>query len=327
MSRLIWVWALLIFLTLAILLGEVSQGSVAIAPLDLLKALLHMSTNPDHQFIVQQLRLPRVLVGWGVGAALALAGTLIQSLTRNPLASPSVLGVNGGAALGAVFWLWLAPSTWSAGLPLAALAGAGAIALLLLTLTGFQSRSGLRLILIGVGLNLMAGAGINLVIALGNLNTVRQGLVWLTGSVYGCRWSDVALLFPSLLGLGALALALRRELDTLQLGHELATGLGVAVERQQRLLLLSAMGLAAVAVAIAGNLAFVGLIAPHLGRQLVGARHTSLLPVAMGLGGLLVTLADTLGRVLFAPQELPCGLLTVAIGAPYFLVLLARSRQ
>jgi iron complex transport system permease protein len=327
MSRLTWVWVLLLLSTLTILLGDVSQGSVAIAPFDLLKALFHVSANPDHQFIVQQLRLPRVLVGWGVGAALALAGTLIQSLTRNPLASPSVLGVNGGASLGAVLWLWLAPSTWSAGLPLAALVGAGAIALLLLTLTGFQTRSGLRLILIGVGLNLMAGAGINLAIALGNLNTVRQGLVWLTGSVYGRSWSDVALLFPTLLGLGTLAIALRRELDTLQLGRELATGLGVAVERQQRLLLWSAMGLAAVAVAIAGNLAFVGLIAPHLGRQLVGARHTHLLPVAMVLGGLLVTLADTLGRLLFAPQELPCGLLTAAIGAPYFLVLLARSRQ
>jgi iron complex transport system permease protein len=161
----------------------------------------------------------------------------------------------------------------------------------------------------------------------GNINNVSQALVWLAGSVSGKSWKQVFSLLPWLAVFGPLALHLSRELNALLLGEQVARGLGSPVTRQRAFLLLVSVALAGASVATAGTIGFVGLMAPHLARQLVGPMHSGLLPVAALTGGLLLAGADLLGRTLFSPTELPCGLLSATLGAPYFLYLLYRSRK
>jgi iron complex transport system permease protein len=180
--------------------------------------------------------------------------------------------------------------------------------------------------LVGIGLNLIAGALTNLMTTFGNINNVSQALVWLTGSVYGRSWEQLLTLLPWLLVFGLLALVMARELNSLSLGDEVAQGLGNRVERQRGILLLTSVALASASVATAGNIGFVGLMAPHLSRQLVGGTHEGQLPTAALVGGLLVVISDLLGRLLFAPTELPCGLITAIVGAPFFIYLLIRKR-
>jgi iron complex transport system permease protein len=182
------------------------------------------------------------------------------------------------------------------------------------------------LILLGIGLSAIAGAFTSLMITFGSIYDVSQALVWLAGSVYGRTWEQFFSFLPWVVLGVPIALSLSRHLNVLNLGDDVAKGLGSRVEWQRGLLVLVAVALAGSAVATAGTIAFVGLIAPHVGRQLIGVNHQNLLPTTALLGGLLVTLADLVGRTLFAPIELPCGVITAAIGAPFFLYLLVRNR-
>ncbi|MEO0013958.1 MAG: hypothetical protein RLZZ535_2347, partial [Cyanobacteriota bacterium] len=278
-------------------------------------------------FVINTLRLPRTIVAFLVGVGLAIAGTITQGITRNPLAAPEIIGVNAGATLAAVSLLVLLPNTPVSLLPFAAFGGALTVALLVYLLAWQGGSSPIRLILIGIGFDLIVGALTDIMITFGDIDTVSQALVWLAGSVYGRTWSQVMALIPWIMIFGLMALLLTRELNTLNLGDEVARGLGSQVEWQRGLLLLTSVALAGASIATAGAVGFVGLMSPHLGRQLVGASHEGLLPVSAMIGGMLVVIADLLGRVLFAPLELPCGIITAAIGAPYFVYLLIQTRQ
>ncbi|MEO0378459.1 MAG: iron ABC transporter permease [Cyanobacteria bacterium P01_A01_bin.17] len=316
----------LVLATLAAMVLSVGQGEYFVPPLDVIKTVLGLETdNPDYAFIVMTLRLPRTLVAWGVGMGLAIAGTITQGITRNPLAAPDIIGFNAGASLAAVTLIVLYPELPVAFIPLAAFGGALAIALLVYLLAWKGGSSPVRLILVGVGLSLIAGALTNLMVTFGNIYNVSQALVWLAGSVYGRSWEQLTVFLPWLLIFGSVSLLMNRELNALQLGDDIARGLGSRLEIQRGLLLLSSVALAGSSVATAGNIVFVGLMAPHLGRQMVGPSHEGLLPVAALTGGLVVVVADLCGRLLFAPIELPCGIITAVIGAPYFLYLLIRD--
>lgn len=318
----------LMLVTLAAMIWSVGQGEYPVPPLDVIRTVLGLPTdNADYAFIVNTLRLPRTLVAWGVGMALALAGTLTQGITRNPLAAPDIIGVNAGAALAAVTLIVVFPSIPIAVLPLAAFGGALTVAILIYLLAWKGNSSPVRLILIGVGFSLIANAITNLMITFGNIYDVSQALVWLAGSVYGRSWSQVLAFTPWLVVFGLLSLLLSRELNALQMGDDVARSLGSRLEWQRGWLLLSAVALAAAAVATAGSIVFVGLMAPHIARQLVGSSHEGLLPTAALTGGMIVVVADLIGRLLFAPIELPCGIVTAIIGAPYFLFLLIRTRR
>lgn len=321
----------LLGLALVTLMGMVwslGQGEYPVSPLDVIKTLVGWPTaNSDDGFIVNTLRLPRTLVAWGVGVALAIAGTLTQGITRNPLAAPDIIGVNAGAALAAVTLIVVFPGVPVALLPLAAFGGALTIALLIYFLAWNEGSSPMRLILVGIGFSLIAGAITDVMITFGNIYSVSQALVWLAGSVYGRSWEQLGAFLPWLIGFGLLAGLMSRELNALQLGDEVARNLGSRLELQRAMLLLSSVALAGSAVATAGSIGFVGLMAPHLGRQLVGPSHEGLLPVAALTGGALVVLSDLIGRLAFAPIELPCGIITALVGAPYFLYLLIRDRQ
>jgi iron complex transport system permease protein len=322
---------ILIILTLVTIVAmviSVSYGEYPISPLDVVKTLLGLPTsNRDYAFIVNTLRLPRTIVAFLVGVGLAIAGTITQGITRNPLAAPEIIGVNAGATLAAVSLLVLLPNAPVSLLPFAAFGGALTVALLIYLLAWQGGSSPIRLILIGIGFELIVGALTDIMITFGEIDTVSQALVWLAGSVYGRTWSQVMALIPWIMIFGLMALLLTRELNTLNLGDEVARGLGSQVEWQRGLLLLTSVALAGASVATAGAVGFVGLMSPHLGRQLVGASHEGLLPVSAMIGGMLVVIADLLGRVLFAPLELPCGIITAAIGAPYFVYLLIQTRQ
>ncbi|MEB3357716.1 MAG: iron ABC transporter permease [Synechococcales bacterium] len=315
-------------LILVVLVLSVSYGEYPVPPLDVVWTVLGLETgNPDYAFIVNTLRLPRVLVALLVGMALAIAGTITQGILRNPLAAPDIIGINAGAALAAVTLIIALPGVSVSILPIAAFVGGFTVFTLIYLLAWNRGSSPLRLVLVGIGFSLMTGAITNILVTFGDIYDVSQALVWLAGSVYGRSWDEVGALLPWLgAGIPA-AMLMARDLNALSLGDDLARGIGSPVEWRRGLLLVISVALAGAAVATAGTVGFVGFIAPHIARRLVGPTHEGLLPTAALTGGLLVVLADLVGRTLFAPIELPCGLVTSALGAPYFLYLLIQRRQ
>lgn len=322
---------ILLCLTVALLVAMVistGRGEYAIAPLDVVKALLGIDTgNPEYAFIINTLRLPRTLVAFLGGVAFAISGTIFQGLTRNPLADPGIIGINAGASLAAVAVIVLFPLAPIYTLPPWAFAGALFLAGLIYSLAWSNGSSPILLILIGIGLSAITTAGTSLLITFGEISDVSNALFWLAGSVYGRTWEQVFSLLPWLMIFVPVALILARHLDALNLGDDIAKGLGSRVEWQRSLLILVGVALAGAGVASAGTISFIGLIAPHLGRQLVGTNHQGLIPTSALLGGTIVVLADLVGRTVFAPIEIPCGVVTAAIGSPYFLYLLIRHRQ
>ncbi|MFF3503681.1 iron ABC transporter permease [Streptomyces sp. NPDC003247] len=272
-------------------------------------------------------RVPRVLAALCAGGALALAGTLVQAVTRNPLAEPGVLGVSGGAALGAVLLVTTVPvaGTWSvAGAAFAGAAAASAIVFGLAARGGYQQN---RLVLVGVGVAAGTTALISLLIVLTDPFNATKALTWLSGSTYGRTLPDVAPV-ALVLALGlAVAVARRTELDLVSLNGDTPRLLGLSLSRTRLGFLALSVLLSATAVASAGTIGFVGLVAPHAARALVGRRHVRVVPVAVLLGAALVCTADLLGRTVIAPAQLGAGLMTAVIGTPYFLHLLVRSRR
>ena len=272
-------------------------------------------------------RVPRVLAALVAGAALAVAGAIIQACCRNPLAEPGIIGVISGAGLGAVLVLTLVPTagTWS--ITGAAFAGAAVASLVVF---GLAARGGLesdRLVLIGVGVAAAADAMITVVIVLTDPWSIAKALTWLSGSTYGRTLPLVVPVATTLLLAVPLLWRAHRTLDVLAVDDDTPRVVGVRLERARPLLLGLACLLTATAVSAVGVIAFVGLVAPHAARALVGARNARALPVAALLGALLVSVADTLGRTVIAPQQLPAGLLTALVGTPYFVWLLWRSRS
>ncbi|NET37597.1 MAG: iron ABC transporter permease [Cyanothece sp. SIO1E1] len=248
-------------------------------PLAVVKTILGLApTDSDYAFVINTLRLPRVLVAFFVGLALAISGTILQGLARNPLATPGVIGLNAGAALAAVTLIVVfpqAPATW---VPLAAFIGAMAVTALLYLLAWRGGRSPLRLILVGIGVSAMVGACTTLMITFGDINAVSSAMVWLVGSVYGRSWEQLWPLLPWLLLFVPLSCLLARDLNSLNLGDEVAIGVGNPVNFKRSLLLLTSVALAGAAVATAGTIGFVGFVAPHLARQLVGPAHEAAIP-------------------------------------------------
>ncbi|WP_407566053.1 iron ABC transporter permease [Streptomyces sp. 184] len=276
--------------------------------------------------VVLDTRVPRVLAALLAGAALALSGTIVQAVTRNPLAEPGVLGVSNGAALGAVLLVTTVdvPSSW--GLSAAALGGA---ALTSVGVFGLAARGGFqqnRLVLVGMGFATASTALISLLIVLTDPFNATMALTWLSGSTYGRTLPDVVPLAIVLLAGLAIAAARRRELDLVSLDEDTPRLLGLDLGRSRLWLLILSVTLAGTAVSAAGTIGFVGLVAPHAARALVGRQHTRVLPVAVLLGAVLVCTADVLGRSVIAPAQLGAGLMTAVIGTPYFMYLLVRSR-
>ncbi|MDT0609290.1 iron ABC transporter permease [Streptomyces lancefieldiae] len=272
-------------------------------------------------------RVPRVLAALCAGAALALAGTLAQAVTRNPLAEPNVLGVTGGGALGAVVLVTTVPAAGTWGIAGAAFAGAGITAVLVFGLAargGFQQN---RLVLVGIGVASATAALISLLIVVTDPFNATKALTWLSGSTYGRTMPDVVPVALALVvGIGV-TVARRAELDLISLDEDTPRLLGLRLAPGRLGFLVLSVVLSSTAVACAGTIGFVGLVAPHAARALVGRRHVRVVPVSVLLGAALVCAADLLGRTVIAPAQLGAGLMTAVIGTPYFLYLLVRSRR
>ncbi len=279
--------------------------------------------SDKHHFVLTQYRLPRILLAITVGAALALSGVLVQGIVRNPLASPDVLGVNHAASLASVSALILFPSLPVQWLPLLAFCGGIAALILLRAIAGPSSP--LRLALVGVALS-ATWTSITDYLMLSRPQDINNALLWLTGSLWGRDWQFVATALPVLMILIPLSLRFCRDLDLLALGDDSASTLGVSLLHVQSWGLMLAVALAATGVTVCGPIGFISLVVPHLVRRLVGGRHRWLIPASMLMGAQVLLLADLLARSIAPPMELPAGVLTAIIGAPYFFWLLVRTR-
>jgi iron complex transport system permease protein len=307
-------------------------GTVALHPLDVLAALrAHFggpAVDPQLQTIVWDLRLPRIFLALLIGGGLGVAGALMQALFHNPMADPYIVGVSSGAAVGAVTALALGIGATVLGLnatSLLAFSGALAVTLLVYTL----SRRGGRvhvptLLLNGIAVGALASALTAFVLLQQQSSDMRAVLAWLMGGLTSADWPRVASLLPYTVVGVTVALVWQRELNILALGEETAHYLGVDLERTKLLLLAVASLLAAACVAVGGIIAFVGLVVPHLARLLVGPNHRVLLPACVLGGGLLLVWADVVARTIVPGSEVPIGIITSALGSPFFLFLLWR---
>ena len=325
--------ALAVVLSLLLCLGI---GPVPISPLTTAQVLGHrlglpvpVTWEPSIESIVWQVRLPRVLMGAAVGACLAISGAALQAMVRNLLADPYILGVSGGASTGAAAAILFGAGAalGEYGQPVLAFVGALGAALLVFVIARANGRvTSLRLLLSGVAVGYALSAVTSLLIfSSDSAEGSRSVMFWMLGSLSLARWN--AFLWVALVAavLGAIVLlAGARVLDALSAGDEIAHGLGIHPDRARIGFLLVVSLCTAAAVAGAGSIGFVGLVIPHLARRLVGARHRVLIPASALLGGLFLLWADAFARVVMQPRELPIGVLTAAIGAPFLLILVRR---
>ena len=322
---------ILLAVSVVIFLVSIGSGEMYISPLEIAKTLFGNGSDMN-EVVIYTFRLPRILVALLAGMLLAAAGAILQGMIRNPLASPDVLGITGGAAAAVVAFLTLFSDEnhsltisihW---LPFAAFLGATITALLVYVLSWKNGMAPLRLVLIGVGISALMQACTTLLMITGPIYRASQSNVWITGSVYGASWKHVTLLAPWALVLLTISFLSARKMNIQELGDELAIGAGVSLQKQRFFLLLLSTALTGGAVAFAGGIGFVGLMAPHMARRLVGSSFGALLPASALLGAILVMAADLAGRTLFAPMEVPAGVFTAAVGAPYFIYLLYKNR-
>lgn len=326
MSRLGLGVALLAALVISVILG-VRFGAVELTTAEVLTALAGGGSEWQRQIVVE-LRLPRMLLGALVGGGLALAGATFQALLRNPLAEPYILGISGGASVGAVLVLALGlagAASWV--LPLAALAGAFlAIALVFRVATASGRSLDVRVLLLaGVVVAAFFSACIAFILSISEARTVQGAVLWIMGSLAGAGWRSVAVAAAYTLPAAALLLTLARPLNLMAIGEETAHYLGADVERVKRRALALAALLTAAGVAVAGVIGFVGLVVPHAIRLLVGSDHRALLPLSFLGGATFLVLSDIVAQVVLAPTQVPVGVITAFVGVPLFLVLLRRS--
>ena len=308
-------------------LAGVRFGSVELTTAEVLAALTRGDVEM-HRDIVLQLRLPRTLLGVLVGGGLALAGATFQALLRNPLAEPYILGISGGASVGAVTVLalgWAGLGSWS--LPLAAFAGALlAIVLVFRVATATGQAMDVRVLLLaGVVVAAFFSACIAFILSISSARTVQTAVYWMMGSLANTSWQSVLLAAVYTVPAAVVLIGLARPLNLMAIGEETANYLGADVEGVKRTALVIAALITAAGVAVAGVIGFVGLVVPHAIRLLIGSDHRALLPLSFLGGAAFLTLADLIARVALDPAEIPIGVITAFVGVPIFLVLLRRS--
>lgn len=302
-------------------------GAVLLLSLSLGQQTINLfDPDPLQLKIMLDLRLPRIVVALLMGASLGVAGAILQGVFRNPLADPYVLGTSSGAALAAAFGLLATQGTGVWLVPMLALTGALVTSTVVVALGrdawGVRAE---RLLLAGVGIGFFLSAILMLVMSLAQADGVKRALLWMAGDLAGADWSVVPMASLLMLIGFVLALSRRRGLNALALGDEVAFGLGLEPGRERTLLVLAASLLTAASVALGGIVGFVGLMVPHAVRALVGADARRVLPLSAIGGGMLLCLADTVGRSALPPVEIPAGVVTALIGAPWFLIMLRRA--
>ncbi|MDM5295041.1 iron ABC transporter permease [Peribacillus simplex] len=319
-----------IFISIIAVLISLNTGTLRISPLKIIQTLFG---NGDFKSstVLFDYRMPRILITMLAGVGLGISGAILQGLSRNPLADPGILGLHAGASFGLIIFVTYFHSLdekASILIPLFTFLG-GVLTAFLIVLLAYDRYKGIlpiRLILIGIAIS--AGfSAITLFLSLRlDEETYSFASRWLVGNVWGRDWIHVIALFPWILILAPYAYFKSNTLNALSLGEEVAAGLGVSVQKQRLLMLVTAVGLSCASVAMAGGIGFIGLVAPHLARRLVGPMYQHFLPVAGLIGLIILVLADTIGRSIFHPNAIPAGIVVAAIGAPYFLYLLTKTK-
>ncbi|MEC1261660.1 iron ABC transporter permease [Bacillus swezeyi] len=310
---------------LLLVLVNLAIGDEKIPLLDVIKSLTGQG-DPGVRFMVMEFRMPRIILAVLAGAALAIAGVIAQSLMRNPLAAPDTLGITGGAGLGAVIVTVLFSQQSPLLLTGAAFSGSILAAVLVYSLAYRNGISAVRLALVGIAVNAFCHSGIQLLISRASPN-VNSALIWLNGSLWGRSWDDVLSLFIWCCLLIPPVWLAAKSLDIIKSGDSIAVSLGISLEKTRFLLLAAAVTLTAAAVTAVGTIGFIGLMAPHIARKLAGFDSRLLIPVSGLIGGIILLLADAIGRGLMPPLEIPAGLIAAVIGGPYFIYLLRREAK
>lgn len=318
--RLLTVYCLLAFALLILCLWSLCAGDFPISLEDLFAALTGRGEGIVN-FILFGVRAPRILTGIFVGMAFGISGAIFQSLARNPLASPDVIGFNSGAAFGAMLMIVVFNAT-GALIAIGALGGGLLTAVLVFGLAWQNGIAPLRLVLVGIGVGFFAYAGVEFLMTRSDIFEAAAAQAWRSGSLNARNWTDFMTVLAGVVVLGPIALYCQKGLDRIELGDALAAGLGIRVEPIKLLAAIVAVLLAAIAVACAGPLTFVAFVAAPIARRLADAPGVAITGAAL-VGALVVTAGDLAGRLMFAPMQLPVGIFTAVFGAPYLLWLLA----
>ncbi|MBL5767003.1 FecCD family ABC transporter permease [Heyndrickxia sporothermodurans] len=322
------IFIILILATIAIGMGI---GDASLSYNRLLPTLFGNGTFSE-EFVLFSIRLPRIIITLLAGIALALSGSILQGITRNDLADPGIIGINSGAGVAiAIFFLFfpIEVGSFIYMLPLLAFAGA-LLTAILIYIFSYQKNSGLqpvRLVLVGIGFSMALSGVMILLISSAEREKVDFISKWLAGNIWGDDWPFIWTLLPWLLILTPFTLYKANRLNLLGLSEPVAIGVGVSLEKERIVLLLTAVALAASAVSVTGGISFIGLMAPHIAKALVGPRNQLFIPVSMLIGGWLLLFADTIGRNLIEPSGIPAGIMVALIGAPYFMYLLLKKQK
>ncbi|MGL5754087.1 MAG: FecCD family ABC transporter permease [Paraclostridium sp.] len=328
-TKTIIISAIIFTLIIITILISLNMGSFAIEPLDVFKTLIGQGQR-NQEIAIFKLRLPRIVIAILVGSALATAGTILQGVTKNDLADSGILGINSGAALFVVIYMYLMNGNVYDGvsnltiftMPIVALCGALFGAFLIYILAFKNGISSQRLLLIGIGINIAFTSVLTIFQLKFTTQEFNRVMAWTSGSIWGSNWKYVIAILPFIILFIALSIYKARYLDALNLGDDISTGLGINVEKERRKLIVYAVILSGVATSVAGSISFLGLVAPHIGRKLVGPKHKKLIPVSALIGTFMILAADTISRNLLAPIEIPVGIVISIIGVPYFIYLM-----
>lgn len=311
-----------ILLFIASFFFSVGNGAVKISPIGIIKSILYEKDTVNYQ-IIWNVRLPRTIVAALVGICLALSGAILQGVMRNPLAGPNIIGVSSGGGFFALIILILFPKYYYL-VPVGAFIGALSATLFIYSLAWKEGVLPTRLVLAGVAVSSLFSAGTNGLMTFFP-DRVHGVLGFMVGGLSAITWTDVRMILPyALLGI-LLILFLPDKLNILMLGDEVATGLGIDVEKTRFIFIIISSLLAGAAVSVVGLLGFVGLIVPHMARLFIGSDYRYLFPGSIFFGASMVMICDTLSRVIFAPAEIPVGIIMSGLGAPFFLYLLRKK--
>lgn len=325
--------SLLLLLMIAICLS-LGWGSYQISFSQLVKVLLGQGTKMQN-IAVFTLRMPRIVTALLVGSALAIAGGLLQGITKNDLADAGIIGINAGASLAAVIFIFAQGTLYYEHiktasvllLPLVAFMGAFLSTALIYLISSRKGIHPQRLLLTGIGVNIALNACITFLTFKGSAQDYQRVLVWTSGSLWGSGWIYALSILPIIVIVITLVMYRHKTLDILQLGDELATGLGVSVEKERKRMLCYVILLAGSATAVAGNISFLGLLGPHIAKSMVGTKHKCYMPVSMLLSMIIIVIADSVSRNLFSPLEIPVGITISLIGVPYFIYLMVKEKS
>ncbi|MBK1810018.1 iron ABC transporter permease [Clostridium sp. YIM B02505] len=331
-NRFKYISLILIILIIASVILSLNLGSFSMEPLDVIKTLFGQGSKKE-ELVLFTLRLPRIVIAILVAIGLSTSGVILQGVTKNDLADSGILGIGSGAALAVVVYIYFTSGNTYATLsdltiytmPLIALLGGFVSSALIYSLAWKKGINPSRLILIGIGINSAFSAALIIFQLKFTTQEFNRVMIWISGSIWGSNWKYVMAVTPWIVVFLVLTLYKARYLDVINLGDELSTGLGVKVEKERRKLLVFAVALAGAATAVSGTISFLGLIAPHIGRRLVGPKHKVLIPTSALISIFLFLVSDMVAKNLLAPVEIPVGIVISILGVPYFVYLMLKQ--